>query len=126
MTWSRLLFAAAVLAGLASGSSALTASAEAQPPLTWPALAFVGLGTAVALPAVLGLQAALRNQRALKLFWHFFLYVAVYHVATGIAALVVAARGSELLPHAFLFLVIGLGLSAGVGLTRLAFLRRRA
>lgn len=81
---------------------------------------------AVAVPTVLGLQAALRNERAMRLSWHLLLYVAIYLLSSGVAALVVAARGSELLPHAFLFAVLGLGVLKGVGLTRLAFLRRQA
>lgn len=126
MTWSRLLFAAAVLAGSASGPSMLTAGIASQPPLTGPALAFIGIGTLVAIPTVLGFQVALRNRQAVWLGWQAFLYIGVYAVAGGSVALGLAASESELLPHAFLFLVIGLGVLAGVGLTRLAFLRRKA
>tara|TARA_B100001105_G_scaffold177865_1_gene143405 strand:- start:11807 stop:12193 length:387 start_codon:yes stop_codon:yes gene_type:complete len=128
MTWSRLLFAAAVLAGSASGPSMLTAGIASQPPLTWPALAFVGIFTLVAIPTVLGFQVALRNRQAvwLGLGWQAFLYIGVYAVAGGSVALGLAASESELLPHAFLFLVIGLGVLAGVRLTQLAFLRRKA
>lgn len=104
----------------------LAAGIASQPPLTGPALAFIGIGTLVAMTTVLGLQVALRNRRAVRLGWQALLYTGVYAVAGGAVALVLAARESQLLPHAFLFLVIGLGMLAGVGITRRAFLRSRA
>lgn len=104
----------------------LAAGMASQPPLTGPDLAFICIGTLVAIPAVLGVQVALRNRRAVRLGWQAFLYIGVYAVAGGAVALVLAAGESQLLPHAFLFLVIGLGMLAGVGLTRRAFLRSRA
>ncbi|MFT7775040.1 hypothetical protein [Roseateles sp.] len=120
----RILLAAAMVAGAFSGPMALASAASSQPPTTWGELAFMALGALVGLPLVLGLQAMQGNFNALRLGWTLFLYVAAYCLTAGIAALVVAARGPGVAPHAFMFLLLGAAMLGGLALVRIVFRRR--
>jgi hypothetical protein len=121
MNWRHLLLVVAVLFGAASGSSSLESAAASQPPITWGSLAFAFGGSLVASPLVLGFQAALGNAKAFRWGWYFFLIGAVYFTVSGIAAIVVAARGPGLAPHSFLFFAVGVAMLVGLGATRVAF-----
>lgn len=120
----RLLLGAAVVAGAFSGQVVLATAAASQPPMTWGGLAFAGAAALVGLPLVLGLQAMQGNYNALRLGWLLFLIGAAYCSAAGLAALFVAAHGPGLVPHAFLFLVLGVAMLAGLGVVRIVFKQR--
>ena len=121
MTIFRVVLAIATLLGLASGWSALGVAAASQPPLIWRDLLVMLIGCAVALPVVLGLQAAIGNKKAVRIGWYFFLLASVNFFATGVSATVVALSQSALAPHSFLFLAIGAGSLLGVAGSRLLF-----
>jgi hypothetical protein len=116
---------AAAVAGALSGPLALGTAAASQPPMTWGSLALAAGGTLLGLPAVLGLQAAQANLNALRWGWFFFLYASAYCTAAGVAAVAIAARSAEsLAPSAWLFLVLGLAMLAGLAITRGVFKRK--
>lgn len=73
------------------------------------------------LPLILGLQAALGNDKAVRVGWHFFLLGAVNFFATGISAAGVALASAAISPHSLLFLAMGSGLLAGVAGSRVLF-----
>ena len=73
-----VLLAVAALAGLLSGPYSLESAAQSEPPIEWPSLAFAFAGCLAAIPIVLGLQAALGNDKALRWGWLFFLVAATY------------------------------------------------
>ena len=75
-------------------------------------------------PIVLGLQAALGNDKALRWGWLFFLVAATYFTLAGVGAVVVSAVGSGVVPHSFLFLVIGVAALAGLAIVKRVFASR--
>ncbi|MDM0043447.1 hypothetical protein QTH91_03050 [Variovorax dokdonensis] len=117
----QVLLVIAALAGLASGPWALDAAAASNPPLHWPDISLIFVGSAVSLPLVLGLQAALGNGKAVRVGWHFFLLGAVNLFATGISTAGVALASLGISPHSLLFLAMGAGLLLGVVGSRLLF-----
>ncbi len=121
LSW--LLLAAALVVGAFSGEMALRSAAASQPPIAWADLAIIGAFTLVAQPAVLGFQVWQGNLNAMRLGWLLFLCAAAYCMAAGVAALVVASRGPGLVPHAFLFLVLGGAALGGVLVSRALFRR---
>jgi hypothetical protein len=121
MTIFRVALAIAALLGLASGWSALGVAAASQPPLMWRDLLLMLIGCAVALPVVLGLQAALGTKKAVCIGWYLFLLAGVNFFATGVSATLIAMSQSALAPHSFLFLVIGTGALLGVAGSRILF-----
>ena len=124
VNWPRLLLALAAIAGAASGPSSLESAAASQPSIAWGDLAFMAVGSIFALPVVLGFQALIGNFRALRWGWQGFLYVAIYLTVSGVSALVVSVRGPGLLPHSFLFLVLGVAVLLGLGIVRAIFGRK--
>lgn len=120
------LLAAAVVAGVFSGEMTLRSAATSQPPIRWSDLPLIGVFTLVAQPAVLGFQVWQGNLNAMRLGWVMFLGVGAYTATAGVAALVIAWRGPGLSPHAWLFLVLGLAVLGGVGLSRVVFRRHFA
>jgi hypothetical protein len=121
MNWRYLLLAIALLAGFASGPSSLESAAASRPPIDWGSLVFLFLGSLVALPVLLGFQALLGKAKALRWGWSLFLFCAVYFTASGFAALVVAFIGPGLVPHSFLFLVLGVAMLLGLGVIKALF-----
>ena len=124
MNARNILVAVALLAGLVSGPSSLESAAFSQPPLRWSDLAFVFVGCVFALPLVLGFQALIGNNKALRWGWSFFALVAIYLVAAGISAVAVSAFRAEVAPYSFLFLAIGAGSAVGTVIVKLVFARR--
>lgn len=118
------LLAVAALAGLLSGPYSLESAAQSEPPIEWDSLAFAFAGCLAAIPIVLGLQAALGNDKALRWGWLFFLVAATYFTLAGVGAVVVSAAGSGVVPHSFLFLVIGLASLAGLAIVKRVFASR--
>lgn len=119
-----VLVVVALVAGLASGPSSLESAALSQPPLRWLDLAFVFAGCVFALPLVLGFQAAVGNNKALRWGWSFFALVAIYLVAAGASAAAMSVFRAEVAPYSFLFLVIGAGSAVGAAIVKLVFTRR--
>jgi len=124
MNIRNLLIAVALVAGFVSGPSSLESAALSQPPLEWRDLAFVFIGCAVALFLVLGFQALLGNNKALRWGWSFFAFATIYLSATGASAAAFSIPNAGLGPHSFLFLVMGFGSAVGLAIIKLAFPRR--
>ncbi|RRR98824.1 hypothetical protein EIP75_23915 [Aquabacterium soli] len=121
-----VLVSLALLVGLFSGPSSLESAGLSQPPVQWSDLAFIFFGSTIALPVVLGFQALVGNNKALRLGWSIFSLIAIFLVATGISAGATALLQGTLFPHSFLFLVLGLGTLLGAVLTRTIFSQRFA
>jgi hypothetical protein len=116
-----VLIVVAVVVGLALGPSALSSAAAAQPPIRWNDLAFIFVGSAIALFLVLAFQVLLRNYKAFTYGWSAFSLMAFNVVATGISALATSVVTVGLHPHSLMFLVVGSGMSLAVVLLRAAF-----
>jgi len=110
-----------MVAGLAFGPSALSSAAAAQPPVRWNDLAFIFVGSAIALFVVLAFQVLLRNYKAFNYGCSAFALIAINVVATGISALATSVFTVGLTPHSLMFLVVGAGMSLAVVLLRVAF-----
>ncbi|MDM0036802.1 hypothetical protein QTI33_32030 [Variovorax sp. J22P271] len=121
MRFFRVFLAIAALGGLVSGPWALDAAAASNPPLHWQDISLMFVGCAASLPLILGLQAALGNDKAVRVGWHFFLLGAVNFFSTGISAAGVALASAAISPHSLLFLAMGSGLLVGVAVSRVLF-----
>lgn len=121
MRFFQVVLAIAALAGLVSGPWALDTAATSNPPLRWQDISLILVGCAFSLPLILGLQAALGNDKAVRVGWHFFLLGAVNFFATGISAAGVALASAAISPHSLLFLAMGSGLLIGVAGSRVLF-----
>lgn len=108
------LITVAVVAGLASGWSALESASSSQPPTTWSNLLFVFFGSALAVMLVLGFQAVIKNNKAFVFGWSFFAIGAVYFFAAGISSLAVSLASTGLQPASLLFLVMACGMAVGL------------
>ncbi|MGR4869363.1 hypothetical protein ACIPRI_10905 [Variovorax sp. LARHSF232] len=121
MRFFRVVLAIAAVSGLASGPWALDAAAASNPPLHWQDVSLIFAGSAASLPLILGLQASLGNDKAVRVGWHFFLLGAVNFFATGISTAGVALASAAISPHSLLFLAMGSGLLVGVAGSRVLF-----
>ena len=119
-----VLISLALLGGLLSGPSSLKSAALSQPPIQWGNLVFIFFGCALALPLVLGFQALVGNNKALRLGWSIFSLIAIFLVATGISASTTSLLQGTLLPHSLLFLTLGVGTILGAVATRTIFSKR--
>jgi len=113
----------AILAGLASGPSALEAGAASVPPLDRLGISMIVLFCLVAVPALLGFQAAFRRSKPVVDGWSFFAVAAIFFLAAGVSAMVFAVQKSNFQWYAALGLAVGLGLGAGLVIARRAFAR---
>ena len=118
------LLIVAALVGVISGPYSLESAAQGAPSIEWDSLAFAFAGCLAAILVVLGLQAALGNDKALRWGWLFFLVAATYFTGAGIGAVVVSALGPGVVPHSFLFLVMGLASLAGLAVVKRVFASR--
>lgn len=116
-----VLIVVALVVGLALGPSALSSAAAAQPPVRWNDLAFILVGSAIAVFLVLAFQVLLRNYKAFTYGWSAFALLAINVVATGISALATSVLTGGIQPHSLMFLVVGAGMSLAVVLLRAAF-----
>ncbi|KAF0813697.1 hypothetical protein IGB42_02050 [Andreprevotia sp. IGB-42] len=82
------------------------------------------MGALIALPVVLGFQAVAGKTNMLHRGWLFFFYAAISCTTSGLAAVILAIRGAGLAPHAFLFLVLGMAMFAGLGIVNTLFRRK--
>jgi hypothetical protein len=112
-----VLIVVAAVFGLALGPGALSSAAAAEPPIRWNDLAFIFVGSAIAL----AFQVLLRSYKAFTYGWSAFALVAVNVVATGISALATSVLTVGLQPYSLMFLVVGAGMSLAVVLLRAAF-----
>ncbi len=112
------------IAGLASGPSALEAGAASVPPIEWSTLPLIFFGSAVALFLVLAFQVALKNDKAFFLGWKLFAVGTVYSLASGVSAVCIALFRSSTGPSMLTFLVLGLGMAAGLAALKAAFAGR--
>jgi hypothetical protein len=126
MSIFRVLLAIAALVGLASGPWALDTAAASNPTLRWQDISVIFVGCAVSLPLILGFQAALGNDKAIRVGWHLFLLGAVNFLATGVSAAAVALANVGFPPHSLLFLAMGSGILLGVAGSRLLFASKLA
>jgi hypothetical protein len=110
----------AVLAGLASGPSALESAASSRPPLRWGDIAAIFAFCFVGLPIVLGIQLT-RRPEPLRWVWPFFAFGAVYCFAAGVSAIFISVIRAEFGPHSMLILVIGGGQLLGVSIIKWLF-----
>jgi len=116
-----LIFIAAAIGGFVSGPFSLQATAASQPPHVWEDIPFVFVGCAVGLLMVVGCQALLRNFRAARFASLAFGAIGVYFLAAGAAAAIWGLVQFGAVPHAFIFLACGLGITTGVALCYFLF-----
>ena len=102
----------------------LHSAALAKPPLEWPDLGFIFVGSALSMPLILGLQAVAGRNESLRLFCSLFALVAVYLLAGGLSAVALSFFRHQISPASFMFLLAGLGLFTGVVGVKLIFHRR--
>lgn len=117
-----VLYALALVFGLASGPWSLGTTSQSQPPIVWAAIPFAFIGCVISLVFVIGFQMMVGNYRAARFFSYLFRGAGIYFAAAGVTAAlwsVVAADGA--VPHAFMFLAVGLGTTVGVTVCRLLF-----
>lgn len=117
-----VLYSIALVAGLVSGPWSLQSTAQSEPPLTWTVLPVAFVGCAVGLVFVIGLQMVVGNCRAALFASRAFRAIGIYFAGAGFTAAIWAmVFGGGAVPHAFMFLVMGLGVSVGVTLCQLLF-----
>jgi hypothetical protein len=121
MQTTRILIAISAAVGLVSGPWSLESARLSEPPIRWGDLTFIFFGCIVALPLLFGFQAAMGRARGMRFFWWFFALTSVYFLSTGVSAIVAAAAGHSLGPHAFMFLAMGVGSLCGVALAKAFF-----
>jgi hypothetical protein len=120
-----VFIALAALAGIASGPWALDAAVASQPPVDWGLLAFMAGGTIIAVPVVLGFQAAVNPGNGFARGWEFSVPAASYCLGAGVGSLGVSIWRSDLGPQAFLFTALGLAMFIGLVIAKTLYASRR-
>jgi hypothetical protein len=121
MRLRHVLFLGAFGLGLVCGPSALNSAAASEPPIRWVDLSFVLFGGAVAGLFVPGFQILRADPKYGQLAVRFSALMAVCLFATGLSALVTAIVRGDVQAYALMFLVLSIGLSAGVGACHLLY-----
>jgi hypothetical protein len=117
-----VLYSIALVVGLASGPWSLQSTAQSEPPLTWAVLPIVFIGCVVGIVFVIGFQMLVSNSRAALFASRAFRAIGIYLAGAGFTAGIWAmVFGGGAVPHAFMFLVMGFGVSAGVSFCQLLF-----
>jgi hypothetical protein len=120
------IIAAVVVAGLLSGPSALESAATSKPPISWPDIPIVFIGSFFAMVFVIGFQLLRRQPGPGKWALRLLGMGSAYFLASGSSAVCVAIYRDMLAAYSFLFFAIGFGTSFGVLLAwRLHCLRFR-
>lgn len=120
----RWIFSAAVLLGLASGPDVLDSAAASVPPIGWREVPFAFLGSLIAVVFVVGLQLLRAAPTPSRWALRFFGPVSASLAASGVSAAAVGLVTLGVVPHAFLFLALGAGLSLGVFACHAIFRRK--
>ncbi len=117
-----VLYSIAFIVGLVSGPWSLQSTAQSEPPLTLAVLSIVFVGCVVGIVFVIGFQVVVGNSRAALFASRAFRAIGIYFAAAGFTAgLWEMVFGGGAVPHAFMFLVMGFGVSAGVTVCQLLF-----
>lgn len=106
-----VLLLGALALGLLCGPSALESAAASVPPIRRADLSFLFFGSAVAGLFVPGFQVLRADARHGRLALRFFALMSVWLVGTGSSALITATFLGDVQAHAFVFLVVSIGLS---------------
>jgi hypothetical protein len=114
----------AIVAGVLSGPWALEGAAASNPPVDWGGLAFMCVGSVFALPSVLGIQVAVRNNKCLQMGWSFFLLASTYMMASGLSALALSVVRGNVGPHSFLIAGASIASFAGLAISKTIYARR--
>ena len=113
MKGAGLLSTIAVVAGLASGSGALESAEAAVPPIQWSDIAFVFVGSIVAVALVVGMQIAMKKEKPARYFSWFFGVAGIYSAVSGLSAFGIAAHRGSIAPSSLLILAAGIGTIIG-------------
>jgi hypothetical protein len=116
MNMVRTLEIIALAGGVASGSGTLESAAQARPPIQWNDLAFVFVGSLLAVTLVVGLQIALKKEKPARIFSWFFGIAGIYLAASGLSAFAIAAHRGTIAPSSLLFLAVGIGTIIGASI----------
>lgn len=117
-----VLYSIALVVGLVSGPWSLQSTAQSEPPLTWAALPIVFVGSVVGIVFVIGFQMVVGNSRAALFASRAFRTIGIYFAGAGFTAAIWAmVLGGGAVPHAFMFLVMGFGVSVGVTVCQILF-----
>ena len=120
MRFFQVVLAIAALAGLVSGPWALDTAATSNPPLRWQDISLILVGCAFSLPLILGLQAALGNDKAVRVAGTSFRWARLTSSRPE-SQPGVALASAAISPHSLLFLAMGSGLLIGVAGSRVLF-----
>ena len=111
----------ALVAGLLSGPSTLTAAAAAQPQIEASDLLFVFLGSAFGMLFVIGIQMFRREPKSSRIALKSLGTISLYIAAAGLSAAVLAHVRDAVTPSSWLFLSVGAGTLLGVVVCWLLF-----
>ncbi|WP_369985939.1 hypothetical protein [Thalassolituus sp.] len=100
-----------VVMGVFSGENTLQVAEASKPPLDWFAVKFVFGGSVLALLFVLGIQAIRKEEKPYYWIFNFFLFVMVYLMISGSAALLSAG---EVTPNSTFFIALSSGGLLGI------------
>ncbi len=117
-----VLYSIALIVGLVSGPWSLQSTAQSEPPLTWAVLPIVFVGCVVGIVFAVGFQMVAGNSRAALFASRAFRAIGIYFAGAGFTAGIwEMVFGGGAVPHAFIFLVMGFGVSVGVTVCHLLF-----
>ena len=119
--WRWLLIAVFAIGLLASVFSSTNTTV---PPIQWRDLPLAFVGCAFGMLFIIGIQLLRRDPRPARFGFRFMITAALFFVASGVGSSTLAALRGGVTPEPFLLLAIGCGAFAGLGLVRIAFLRR--
>jgi hypothetical protein len=120
----KLINISALILGLILGPFSLASANASKPPIDWTSILFLFLGSFVGVLFVIGIQIFRRKEKYGRWALSFFMPASLFFFGSGISALITAVIRSELGPASCLFLIIGIGLIAGVVLSKNIYQRK--
>ena len=112
---------AAFVVGVFMGPYALSSAKAAEPPIDWQAIQMAFVGRIIGSIFVIGFQVLRKDPKYGRFALGLFTPISIFVLGSGFGAAATDAISSEITPASLLFVVIGVGLLAGVLLAGVIF-----
>ncbi len=92
----------------------LTSAETSVPPLKWSDVMLMPFFMFFGTFFVFAIQAARKDQRPIRIAWHFFLCGGIYFFSTGVSSLILSLWRNSFGPPSLLFIAIAAGMFVGL------------
>jgi len=112
---------AVFIIGIVLGLFAYPPAETFQPPLKWNHMPFLFFGSFFGVLFVAGIQLIRKNPKYSRTILMFFIPLSILTLGLGAGSFAMSMYYDEISPYSMLYLVIGGGLTIGVGISKMIF-----